>query len=338
MPPPKPPTADRALRRWPHPLRQWWLRRLRPSDTLLLTHRNLYILPTRAGLMLGVTLLLLLVASINYQLNLGYLLTFLLTGCAVVALHLTHRNLRGLTVHLPPTEPVFTGQEALLRVRLHNPSRHTRYGVGLSVLHAAGQPAPEPAWADIDAGQFGHLELRWRPQQRGPNRLPPLLVQTRFPLGTTRAWHWWQPAATGLAYPAPEPQAPPLPLGQGSGEPGARAPSVATASLDWDGTRPYRSGDPLKRVLWRKAARSAEGPAPQWVVRDSAPPPNQTLWLDARLSGLADTEAMLSRLCTWVLDADRRGLHYGLRLPGLEIAPGDGDAHRLRCLKALACH
>jgi uncharacterized protein (DUF58 family) len=39
-----------------------------------------------------------------------------------------------------------------------------------------------------------------------------------------------------------------------------------------------------------------------------------------------------------VLAADRAGAHYGLRLPGVEIAPGRGDAHRSACLQALALH
>ena len=43
-----------------------WLQTRRPStDTLLLTQGNLYLLPTRAGLMFCVTLMVLLVASIN---------------------------------------------------------------------------------------------------------------------------------------------------------------------------------------------------------------------------------------------------------------------------------
>ena len=56
--------------------RAWFENRLPLSDHITLTQRTVYILPTRPGLMLGVTLLILLVASINYQLNLGYLLTF----------------------------------------------------------------------------------------------------------------------------------------------------------------------------------------------------------------------------------------------------------------------
>ena len=59
---------------------RWWQARLPLLDTMTLTQRNVYILPTRAGFMLGATLAVLLVGAINYQLNLGYLLTFLLAG------------------------------------------------------------------------------------------------------------------------------------------------------------------------------------------------------------------------------------------------------------------
>ncbi|MGH8821536.1 MAG: DUF58 domain-containing protein, partial [Rhodoferax sp.] len=78
----------------------WWQSRLPLTDTFTLTQRNVYILPTRAGFMLGATLALLLVASINYQLNLGYLLTFLLAGSAVVGMHVCHGTLRGITLSL----------------------------------------------------------------------------------------------------------------------------------------------------------------------------------------------------------------------------------------------
>jgi uncharacterized protein (DUF58 family) len=37
-----------------------------------------------------------------------------------------------------------------------------------------------------------------------------------------------------------------------------------------------------------------------------------------------------------VLDAERAGRHYGLRLPGEEIPPGHGERHAERCLTALA--
>jgi hypothetical protein len=95
-------------------LRRWIHARLPRTDTLLLTQRNVYILPTRPGLMLALTLLLLLVASINYQLNLGYLLTFLLAGSALVGMHRCHGNLRGADA---APEPAGAGARRVRRWR-----------------------------------------------------------------------------------------------------------------------------------------------------------------------------------------------------------------------------
>ena len=91
---------------WPASLRRrfdsWVQARQPQTDVQHLTHRNVYILPTKAGLLFGLTVATLLVASINYQLNLGYALTFLLAGSAIVSMHWTHKTLRGLTLHLRP--------------------------------------------------------------------------------------------------------------------------------------------------------------------------------------------------------------------------------------------
>jgi hypothetical protein len=52
----------------------------------------------------------------------------------------------------------------------------------------------------------------------------------------------------------------------------------------------------------------------------------------------ACTEARLSQLARWVVDAERRGLEYALELPGGLIDYGTGAAHRHACLAALARH
>lgn len=339
MPPRSPdPTPPRlGLPRLRAAWRQWWLRRLPHQDQTELTHRNLYILPTRAGAMLGVTLLLLLVGSINYQLNLGYLLTFLLAGCAAVALHVSHRNLRGLQLHIAGVEPVFAGDAAVAHITLHNPSRHARHAVGLG-WWAANTPTLGTVWADVAAHDSESVTLTHPTHQRGRHPLPPLCVDTRFPLGTTRAWHWWRPAAEWLVYPAPEPSPPPLPGWAGDDATDTSAPPRPGQGDEMDGVRPYRRGDPLKWVLWKKAARLAEGSQPQWISRDWAQPPGVELWLNAADCGLADVEGQRSRLCAWVLRAEQLGLDHGLRLPGLTLPPDHGPAHQRRCLEALACH
>ena len=60
------------------------------------------------------------------------------------------------------------------------------------------------------------------------------------------------------------------------------------------------------------------------------------LWLDWTDAHGADLESRLSVLSQWVVQAERFGQSYGLRLPGASIPPGRGDAHRARCLEALA--
>ncbi|MGV3492223.1 MAG: DUF58 domain-containing protein [Ramlibacter sp.] len=307
--------------------RQWWQARLPLADTLTLTQRNVYILPTRAGFMLAATLLVLLVGSINYQLNLGYLLTFLLAGSAVAGMHLCHATLRGLTLNLAPPAPQFAGASATLSVVLSNTRKSVRHGIGLAVLDATHED--HWSWTDVPAEGSCTVQVAFQPGSRGLHRVPPLTAETRFPLGTFRVWTVWRPAAQVLVYPQPEKQPPPLP----PGEPRAGGPAVSRAlsSGEFEGVRAYRRGDPLKLVVWKKAAKSQE-----LVSRDTMQSQRHELWLDAAQTGLADGEARLSRLAAWVLQADKLGEDYGLRLPGQQVAPGSGEAHKRRCLEALA--
>jgi uncharacterized protein (DUF58 family) len=307
--------------------RAWWQARLPLSDTMTLTQRNVYILPTRAGFMLGLTLTVLLVGSINYQLNLGYLLTFLLAGCAVVGMHVCHATLRGLTLVLLPPAAQFAGASAPLSVVLGNERKSARYGIGVAVLDATHED--HWSWTDVPAQGMATVQVAFRPQRRGLHRVPPLTAETRFPLGTFRVWTVWRPAAQVLVYPAPELQPPPLP----PGEPRAGSAAVLRVSQqgDFEGVRAYRRGDPLKLVVWKKAAKSDE-----LVSRDTTQPQRVELWLDYHQCGVADHEARISRLAAWVLQADRLGQAYGLMLARERIAPASGEAHKRRCLEALA--
>jgi uncharacterized protein (DUF58 family) len=313
-------------------IQAWFTARLTPRDNTTLTQRNVYILPTRAGFMLGLTLLVLLVASINYQLNLGYVLTFLLAGSAVIGMHVCHGTLRGLTLHLAPPEPQFVGRSVQIAVQLHSSSPRVRYGIGLAVLGSAHW-----SWTDVPAQGSSRVQIAFSPARRGQYPLPTLTAETRFPLGTFRVWTVWRPAAQVLVYPAPEAHPPPLPPGE------PRAGGAATAQRhttgEFDGVRGYRRGDPLKLVVWKKAAKTDE-----LVSRDAQQAQRLELWLDFSHAGQGlgivgsgvAREHALSRMCAWVLLAESQGLRYGLRLPGAELAPGSGPAHQKNCLQALA--
>lgn len=312
--------------------RQWWQSRLPFSDTLTLTQRNVYILPTRPGLMLATTLMILLIGSINYQLNLGYLLTFMLAGSALVGMHVCHATLRGLTLHLTPPDPQFAGSSATFAISLISERRTVRRGIGLAVLETAHEG--HWVWTDVPALGSSVVQVAFKPARRGLHRLPTLTAETRFPLGTFRVWTVWRPAAQVLVYPAPELYAPPLPPGEPRS--GGGAVAQLQGSGEFEGVRAYRRGDPLKLVVWKKAAKAMASGSDALVSRDTEQAQRYELWLDFALAGALGTEQRLSRLCAWVVQADTLALDYGLRLPGLEIKPGNGAAHRQRCLEALA--
>ena len=331
------PLAWSATRR---KLQSWFESRLPLTDSVTLTQRTVYILPTRPGLMLALTLLTLLVASINYQLNLGYLLTFLLAGSAVVGMHVCHGTLRGLAMHLVAPGAHYAGASTAFDINLTNNRRSIRYGIGLSVLNPAASKHKRRhwAWTDVPAQGSSLVQIAFTPARRGLHRLPTLTAETRFPLGTFRVWTVWRPAAQMLVYPAPELHAPPLPAGVPRTG-GAAAAMKAQSSGEFEGVRGYRRGDPMKLVVWKKAS-AASGQASSegggLIVRDTQQAQQNELWLDFMQAGSGDIERKLSRLCAWVLQAERLGLAYGLRLPAREIKPASGEAHKRQCLEALA--
>ena len=95
--------------------------------------------------------------------------------------------------------------------------------------------------------------------------------------------------------------------------------------------RAYHAGDAPKLIAWKALARE-QG----LLTKEFSAMASSELWLDWDEARAPDVEARLSVLSHWVIQAERFGQSYGLRLPGLAIPPGRGEIHRTRCLEALA--
>jgi uncharacterized protein (DUF58 family) len=132
-----------------------------------------------------------------------------------------------------------------------------------------------------------------------------------------------------LVYPRPEPGTVPLPPAQATTGQGAAS---GIGEEDFAGLRNYHPGDSPRRIAWKAVARSGTVLTKQFSGSASA-----ELWLDfADIPDALDLEAKLSRLTRWIIDAETAGHRYGMRLPGFELEPDAGAAHRDRCLQALA--
>jgi uncharacterized protein (DUF58 family) len=304
---------------------QWVSRRRGPEPGVVyLTQRRVYILPTRPGLIFGVALILMLIGSINYNLSLGYVLTFLLAGVGVVSILHTFRNLVHLYVSGGRASPAFAGDPAHFEIVLENRRDFPRHSLELACGAATAR-------CDVPAHRHGTVELALRTEKRGWLPLPRVTLDTRFPLGLIRAWSYVQPELRALVYPRPD--AALLPAPESDSDTGD-AVSTGIGTDDFAGLRSYNTSDSPRHVAWKASARSEALLTKLFAARASS-----ELWFDwARLPATMGVEARLSRLTRWVLLAEERGLHYGLKLPGRSVPSGEGFQHRERCLRELALY
>nr|WP_315252798.1 DUF58 domain-containing protein [uncultured Duganella sp.] len=320
-----------ALQAWYRRGRDKWLFQLRDSEpgTVTLGLRRVFIVPTGAGLAFALVLLVMLVGALNYNLGLGFALTFFAGACAVADMVLTARNLALLQLAAGRAQPVFAGEAAQFELLVLNPTRRDRYALWLG-FQADGEPHQV---TDVAAGASSALLLSAPAVRRGWLAAPRVRLVTRFPLGLFRAWSYWRPDARVLVYPAPEWPAAPLPSSGAASEDGH-----GTVGLDnFAGIRAYQAGDPLRHLAWRQIARHDPALGGQLVTKHFEGGAVAELALDfAMLPPQMDLELKLARMARWVLEAEQRALPYRFQLAQHDYGPALGDAHRAACLRALA--
>ncbi|WP_165855247.1 DUF58 domain-containing protein [Marinobacter sp. JSM 1782161] len=305
----------RLRQRW----RRWIDRRIPRSDDQQFTQKNIFILPSGAGVVFGILLVVMLLTGINYQNSLIYLLTFILGALFVAAMHQTHSNLSGLHLALVEAGEGFPGEPIAFRLRAT--AKQAAFAIRL---------APEQHDAHtihVDAGAISEVELATTGLRRGPVQMADIRVDTRFPFGLLTAWSWMRPQGQGVVY--PKPVMPPYEPGGDAGGETSRRDNQTTDMVDAN-IRPWRQGDLSQRVLWKRYARTGEMVIAEWEGEHRDPQ-----WLDYDQFPGADRELRLSYLAALVESRSHDRQPFGLVLPGQTIEPDSGPLHRQRCLRAL---
>jgi uncharacterized protein (DUF58 family) len=263
-----------------------------------------------------------LLGSMNYNNNLSFVLTFILAGLGFVAMHQCQRNLVGLELSFAGVEPVFAGQPARFRVAITNHARNTRHGIRLYADSAASEIH------DLLPGESEVFVLPVTTDKRGRISLERFGIRTLFPFELFRSWAWLHMDLSGLVYPHPADHAPPPPPTQTSH---GHRQHDARGEEDFAGLRKFHEGDSPRHIAWKAYARSGQLLSKQFAGADTS-----SLWFDFSVVPVVNIEMRLSILTQWIITSDRTGEDYGLRLPGVEFPPANGESHRRRCLTALA--
>lgn len=301
--------------------KRWVNHRIPCSDVQMLDQKNIFILPTGAGVVFGLLLLVMLITGINYQNSLIYLITFLLGAVFVGAMHQTHRNLSGLELALVQPGEGVAGDEVPFRFRA-TAGRDDAVAIRLSCEDS------ELSTTHIPSGQANDLILAIPSVHRGYLRPDRIRIETRFPFGLLKAWSWIRPASPGLVFPRPL-AAPDAPSSVEDGEDSQNATPID--GNDHADLRPWREGDMSQRVMWKRYARSGQMVVADWEGESGSP-----YWLDFHAFPGTDHELRLSYLAWLVTERDRSGSRFGLNLPGQVIEPDSGPSHVNRCRRALA--
>jgi uncharacterized protein (DUF58 family) len=301
--------------------------RVNPSEvdgSVTIRPSAIYILPTRFGLLFASATVLMLIGSINYANNLGFLLTFFLGGLGMVSMVHTWRNLNGLRLRPLRAEPIFAGQTACLPFLLEDPTQRLRPDIE---LHLDRQ---HMAAIDLIPGQENRLQLEPVLRRRGHYRVGRCTLVSRFPMGLFRAWSYLQPQMSCLVYPRPEPWPFESALRPSEAREGQRAVRDP-GGQEFHGLRQYQPGDPLKSIHWRSLARGME-----LMSREFESSEVSDLWFDLEQTPGPDLESRLRQLCHAVVTTAARNQRFGLRLGSLTLPPDLGDAHLANALRQLA--
>lgn len=304
---------------------QWIDRRIPPAAMLKLSHRSLFIFPTRMGwAYLGLCVILYLLGS-NYENNLVAGLAYLMISLLIVSILHCHQNLSGLTVQGLSPHEVHAGQPLRLLLRLQPGSRH-RYDLHLRADGGLSEHLPACLQDSV-------LGISFIPRQRGLFQPPRLQLSSEWPFGLLRCWTWLDLQQAVWIYPAPAPSA--LPLEQLALDDAASAHAYQrlTGQMDEvEGLKPYRTGEPLTHVSWRHVVLGRG-----WFSKAFVAPAAEShqLRLDVTLHGDA-CELALSELCDQALQLHRRLQPFSLHLGTVDFPVGTGDLHLHQCLLAMA--
>ncbi|MEM6532829.1 MAG: DUF58 domain-containing protein [Myxococcota bacterium] len=276
-------------------------------------------------------------AAINTGNNLLFLGWGLVLSGIVISGVLSEGTLRPLVLEVTSPGQARVGQVTGFGVSVRNSARRSIFGVELSVvLEGPGrtEQAFTPYLLRMGPRDETQMLARTTPLQRGAYRILRADATTRFPFGffvktrpiqLDRATYWVMPEKLDVSRLQRA-------MVARTGEATAHA---AGPGEDYFDLRDYRPGDDLRRVRWRRAARTG-----RLVVVETEAMKGQEVTLElylpsrgGRREELEHAIAVTGSAAEMLLD---QGLRVGLRAPGIHLAPRGGDRQRMEVLLGLA--
>ena len=262
------------------------------------------------------TVLVLFLFSINYNSNLLFTLCFILTGVFIVCFWLNFANIKSIKSSSISVQAVHQKQTLGYKIEVQDEGKRNHQNLF----------ANEQAVADIKKYQAQTWQLTLSAEKRGLKESEPLRVGSRWPLGLFKSSCKIAELPSVVVYPK---------ISDTSALKNILEGDEAHQHNDADnlvGLKEYQLGDNARRIDWRVMARREELQV-KLFDGGSGDASVYLAWDDT--VGIA-YEQRISSLCRWILDYQKQGIEFGLKLPGFNSAPANNFAHVHQCLYQLA--
>lgn len=311
-------------------MEKWAANKMLKGQEITLNYKRVFILPTKAGIVFVLLLIIILLLGINYQSNLVYGLCFTLGSILFITIIHTCRNLANTIIANAGAAPVFAGEAASFRLHLES-KKGAHQAIGVTWASFKGKELQEELQLiDVTKQTGADLLLIKEAPKRGifyPGRI---YIQTQFPLGLFVSWTEVDLFLKVIVY--PKPIAGVISPSGYAGEEEDGAVSLGRGVDDFQGLRSYQPGDSMRFINWKSFSKE-QG----LFVKDFSSLVGQDVWLDfALVEGSIDHK--LSVLCYWVLKMSQEQHPFGLKLPNIELPPDIGEKHQQEALYALAMY
>jgi uncharacterized protein (DUF58 family) len=229
-----------------------------------------------------------------HNFNIVYITLFTVFSVASSGCYFGRKNLYDLTLTELPQERIFANKKATLKWRLTNKADNPAYDVTIKSENST------QLFKTITKESI--VDLTHTFEKRGKNSYPELTIESRFPLLHVWFFKPYDPKKTLLVYPEPKGVSLQEYIDEQLSNHGERS--------DFEGIRRYEKSDSASVVHWPSLAKGGDLMSRNFSYLAKIEGLNFEF-----LSCADNDEDRLSQLCLWVLECEKQGFEFSIKMP-----------------------
>ena len=296
-----------------------------------LSHRTIYIIPTKAGIGILLMVIILLITGINYQNNLMYLFAFWLLTLMVWNFILGFYNLYQLILTAVHTKNGFEGETVQFQVALSTKRKGSRQCYLQLNEFFDIKKGGKSFHIDLNRNDRELWTVEVATKKRGPLPLPRIHIYSTYPFGFAHAFSYVNLDLQTWVYPKPQPSKLATRERENGEQQQQRHTSQQGQGMDFDSLKAYEIGDKVQRIHWQQYAKTGV-----LLTKQFANESGDSLWIRWQDFSYMPIEQRLRHLSFLIQQASEHYHLYGLDMPTGRVTPNTGDIHKHQCLLMLA--